>query len=210
MRVLAGSGVARDLRQTEVNRHIDMVGRFVERAKGHGQAPLAVTLILRSASSGPARALIYKKDELIGAGIRAKAILAKLEPADELRELFASLTEMAPREKASDLMRWARNPRLLEAHEQATYGNTMCWSGDPMRRDADKRNALALFDEADSDRVRLARLAFAALWSASSPVPERLLLGLATRKPSGAYHASPDAPVTVLRPSIQGWPLVRH
>ena len=79
-----------------------------------------------------------------------------------------------------------------------------------MRRDADKRNALALFDEADSDRVRLARLAFAALWSASSPVPERLLLGLATRKPSGAYHASPDAPVTVLRPSIQGWPLVRH
>jgi hypothetical protein len=210
MRVLAGSGVARDLRQTEVNRHIDMVGRFVERAKGHGQAPLAVTLILRSASSGPARALIYKKDELIGAGIRAKAILAKLEPADELRELFASLTEMAPREKASDLMRWARNPRLLEAHEQATYGNAMCWSGDPMRRDADKRNALALFDEADSDRVRLARLAFAALWSASSPVPERLLLGLATRKPSGAYHASPDAPVTVLRPSIQGWPLVRH
>lgn len=210
MRVLAGSGVARDLRQTEVNRHIDMVGRFVERAKGHGQAPLAVTLILRSASSGPARALIYKKDELIGAGIRAKAILAKLEPADELRELFASLTEMAPREKASDLMRWARNPRLLEAHEQATYGNTMCWSGDPMRRDADKRNALALFDEADSDRVRLARLAFAALWPASSPVPERLLLGLATRKPSGAYHASPDAPVTVLRPSIQGWPLVRH
>jgi hypothetical protein len=198
------------LRQTEVNRHIDMVGRFVERAKGHGQAPLAVTLILRSASSGPARALIYKKDELIGAGIRAKAILAKLEPADELRELFASLTEMAPREKASDLMRWTRNPRLLEAHEQATYGNTMCWSGDPMRRDADKRNALALFDEADSDRVRLARLAFAALWSASSPVPERLLLGLATRKPSGAYHASPDAPVTVLRPSIQGWPLVRH
>lgn len=210
MRVLAGSGVARDLRQTEVNRHIDMVGRFVERAKGHGQAPLAVTLILRSASSGPARALIYKKDELIGAGIRAKAILAKLEPADELRELFASLTEMAPREKASELMRWTRNPRLLEAHEQATYGNTMCWSGDPMRRDADKRNALALFDEADSDRVRLARLAFAALWSASSPVPERLLLGLATRKPSGAYHASPDAPVTVLRPSIQGWPLVRH
>lgn len=210
MRVLAGSGVARDLRQTEVNRHIDMVGRFVERAKGHGQAPLAVTLILRSASSGPARALIYKKDELIGAGIRAKAILAKLEPADELRELFASLTEMAPREKASDLMRWARNPRLLEAHEQATYGNTMCWSGDPMRRDADKRNALALFDEADSDRVRLARLAFAALWSASSPVPERLLLGLATRMPSGAYHASPDAPVTALRPSIQGWPLVRH
>ena len=51
MRVVGGSGVARDLRQVEVDRHIDMVGRFVERAKDHGQAPLAVTLILRSASS---------------------------------------------------------------------------------------------------------------------------------------------------------------
>ncbi len=79
-----------------------------------------------------------------------------------------------------------------------------------MRRDADKRNALALFDEAGSDHVRLARLAFAALWSASSVVPERLLLGLTTPKPWGAYQASPNAPVTVLRPSLQGWPLVRH
>lgn len=210
MRVVAGSGVARDLRQVEIDRHIEIVSRFVERAKDHGPAPRAVTLILRSASSGPARALIYKKDELIGAGIRAKAILAKLEPAEELRELVGSLTELAPKEKASDLIRWARNPRLLDAHEQATYGNAMCWSGDPMRRDADKRNALALFDDAGSDRVRLGRLAFAALWSASSLVPERLLFGLNTSKPSGAYQASPDAPVTVLRPSPQGWPLVRH
>ena len=210
MRVVAGSGVARDLRQVEIDRHIEIVSRFIQRAKDHGPAPRAVTLILRSASSGPARALIYKKDELIGAGIRAKAILAKLEPAEELRELVGSLTELAPKEKASDLIRWARNPRLLDAHEQATYGNAMCWSGDPMRRDADKRNALALFDDAGSDRVRLGRLAFAALWSASSLVPERLLFGLNRSKLSGAYQASPDAPVTVLRPSPQGWPLVRH
>ena len=210
MRVVAGSGAARDFRQAEIDRHMEMVSRFIERAKDHGQTQLAVTLILRSASSGPARALIYKKDELISAGICAKAILAKLEPEAELRELFASLTELAPREKACDLIRWARNPRLLDAHEQATYGNAMCWSGDAMRRDADKRNALALFDEAVADGVRLGRLAFAALWSASSPVPDRLLLGVTTSKPSGAYQASPDAPVTVLRPSLQGWPLVRH
>ena len=210
MRVVAGSGVVRDYRQAEIDRHIDMVSRFVERAREGGEAPLAITLILRSANSAPARALIYKKNELIGAGIRAKAILAKLEPEAELRDLFAGLSELAPREKPSELIRWARNPRLLDAHEQATYGTAMCWSGDPMRRDADKRNALALFDEAESDRVRLARLAFTALWSASAAVPERLLLGLATRKPSGAYHASPDAPVTVLRQSVQGWPLLRH
>ena len=210
MRVVAGSGVVRDLRQVEIDRHTDMVSRFVERAKQAGPVPLVLTLILRSASSGPARALIYKKDELTGAGIRAQAILANLEPEPELRELFATLSELAPREKPCELIRWARNPRLLDAHEQATYGNAMCWSGDPMRREADKRNALALFHEAASDGVRLARLAFAALWSASSPVPERILLGLATRRPSGAYHPSPDAPVAALRPSHQGWPLVRH
>ena len=39
MRVVAGSGVARDLRQAEIDRHIEMVSRFVERAKEHGQAP---------------------------------------------------------------------------------------------------------------------------------------------------------------------------
>jgi hypothetical protein len=210
MRIVAGSGVAKDFRQAEIDRHIEMVSRFVERAKDHDSAPLAVTLILRSASSGPAKALVSMKDELIGAGVRAKAILAQLEPADELRELSTSLTELASREQVSELIRWARNPRLLDAHEQATYGDAMCWTGDAMRRDADRRNALALFDEATSDRVRFGRLSFAALWSASSLVPERLLLGEVMPKPSGAHQAPPETPVTVLRPSIQGWPLVRH
>jgi hypothetical protein len=43
MRVVAGSGVARDLSEAEIDRHIEMVSRFVERAKERGQAPLAVT-----------------------------------------------------------------------------------------------------------------------------------------------------------------------
>ena len=53
-----------------------------------------------------------------------------------------------------------------------TYGETMCWSGDAMRRDADKRNALTLFDEKLPERCRLGRLAFEALWAASSLVPK--------------------------------------
>ncbi len=113
------------------------------------------------------------KDELLGAAIGAKAILAKLEPAEDLRELFASLSELAPRGQSGELIRWARNPCLLDAHEQVTYGDIMCWSGDPMRRDADKRNALAMFDEGSSVRVRHSQLAFDALWALSSAVPER-------------------------------------
>ena len=81
------------------------------------------------------------------------------------------LSELAPHEPAHELIRWARNPRLLEAHEQVTYGEAMCWSGDAMRRDADKRNALDLVRRGSSGAVRLGRLAFEALWAASSLVP---------------------------------------
>jgi hypothetical protein len=136
-------------------------------------------------------------------------ILANIEPEDELRQLFAAISELAPNAGAGELIRWARNPRLLDAHEQVTYGEAMCWSGDAMRRDADRRNALTLFDEQAPDTVRLGRIAFAALWGASSFVPERRLTGPLSARPSAASERD-QAPVIPLRPSLQGWPLVRH
>jgi len=205
MRVVVASESSRDLRQSELRRHLQMMSRFVER----GETGFSLTLILRSAQSDPAKALIGMKGALERAGVRAKVILAKLEPEDELRQLFTALSELASQEAASGLIRWARDPRLLDAHEQVTYGEAMCWSGDAMRRDADKRNALTLFDEEAPDTVRLGRLAFEALWAVSSLVPERRLTGPAMPRPSGAYELT-QAPVTALRPRVQGWPLVRH
>ena len=205
MRVVVASESSRDLRQSELRRHLQMMSRFVER----GETGFSLTLILRSAQSDPAKALIGMKGALERAGVRAKVILAKLEPEDELRQLFTALSELASQEAASGLIRWARDPRLLDAHEQVTYGKAMCWSGDAMRRDADKRNALTLFDEEAPDTVRLGRLAFEALWAVSSLVPERRLTGPAMPRPSGAYELT-QAPVTALRPRVQGWPLVRH
>jgi hypothetical protein len=205
MRVVVSSESTRDFRQSELRRHLQMMSRFVEGAK----AGASLTMILRSADSDPAKAMVSMKGALQHSGVRVKVILAKIEPEDELRQLFAALSELAPQEGASELIRWARNPRLLDAHEQVTYGETMCWSGDAMRRDADKRNALTLFDEEAPDTVRLGRLAFEALWIASALVPERRLTGPASTRPSGAYQLS-EAPITALRPSLQGWPLVRH
>ena len=208
MRVVVGSESLRDSQQGELRRHLQMMSRCVERA----QAGFSLTMILRSGESDPAKALVGMKGALQRAGVSAKVILAKLEPEGDLKQLFASLSELAPQEPASELIRWARNPRLLDAHEQVTYGETMCWSGDAMRRDADRRNALTLFDEEAPDTVRLGRLAFQALWAASSLVPERRLLGPATARPSGAYEQASETAVAVstLRPSLQGWPLVRH
>ena len=114
MRVVVGSGSSRDFKQADLDRHSEMVSRFVARMRDAGKAQATLTLILRSASSCPAKALVAMKDELIGASIGAKAILARLEPAEDLRELFASLSELAPREHSCELIRWARNPRLLE------------------------------------------------------------------------------------------------
>ena len=208
MRVVVGSESLRDSQQGELRRHLQMMSRCVERAK----AGFSLTMILRSAASDPAKALVGMKGALQHAGVSAKVVLAKLEPEDDLKQLFASLSELAPQEPAPELIRWARNQRLLDAHEQVTYGETMCWSGDAMRRDADRRNALTLFDEEAPDTVRLGRLSFQALWAASSLVPERRLLGPATARPSGAYEQASDATVAVstLRPSLQGWPLIRH
>jgi hypothetical protein len=86
----------------------------------------------------------------------------------------------------------------------------MCWSGDAMRRDSDRRNVLALFNEGVPDRVRLGRLAFEALWAISSPVPDRHLNGRAAAKPAGAFQPEAQVAVSPLRPSLQAWPLIRH
>lgn len=197
-----------EFRQAELDRHLDAMSRFVEHAAKHDG--LCCTMILRSAASTPAQALLLMKDALGSAGVRVTAILAKLKPEDDLKQFFACLTDLAPNQPAGELIRWARNPRLLDAHEQVTYGDTMCWSGDAMRRDADKRNPLVLFDTDAPDAARLSTAAFTALWRASVAMPERHLLMRGAAKPSGAYEQASGAPITALRLHLQGWPLVRH
>ncbi|MGV1013899.1 MAG: hypothetical protein ACOYB4_02910 [Methyloceanibacter sp.] len=208
MRAVAGSGRSRDLPPSDLDRHLEMLSRLVGCAH---PTPNALTLILRTADSSPAKALMAMQGDLARAGVSARAILAKLEPEADLRQLFAALSNLAPHEPPASLMRWARNARLHDAHEQAVYGDHMCWSGDVMRRDAERRNGLTLFDEAPNN-VRLAHHAFAALWAASAPVPGRYLRGDVTPRPLGEYTRLAETPVAVspLRPGPQGWPLVRH
>ena len=210
MRVVVGPRGVSDFRQAELDGHIAAISRAVEHARAESRPSPSITLILRSASSAPALAMVRMKDELERVGLDAKVVLAKLEPQEELRQLFTSLTHLLPRQQPSQLIRWARNPRLLDAHEQVTYGDAICWSGDAMRREADRRNSLTLFNEATPEMMRLGRLAFEALWGASSPVPERYLTGCLAVKPSGAYEQQAPAAVSPVRASLQAWPLVRH
>ena len=209
MRVVVGPEELRDIRQVEFDRHREAMTRFSERA-GNGDASRRCTLLLRSPASPPAQVLVLMKDSLLAAGVRVAAIVAKLEPQEDLHRLFAALSELSPDADASMLIRWARDPRLLDAHEQVTYGDDTCWSGDAMRRDADKRNPLVLFEANSPEAATRATRAFAALWAACVPVPGHRLAAGGRAKPAGAYGQALDAPIAALKPHFQGWPLVRH
>lgn len=200
----------KDFRQAAFDRHLKAMSLLVERARSADADAPCCTLILRSAASAPAHALTLTQDALLTAGIRAKVIVAHLEPAEDLRELFATLTRLSPDADHTALMRWARNPRLLDAHEQVTYGHDACWSGDAMRRDAETRNPLALFESEARESVLRAAQAFKALWGASTPVPRQHLNASGRTKPLGAFEQPAETPVTALKPLVQGWPLVRH
>lgn len=197
-----------DRRECGLRQHLQMMSRFIDSAKPGA----ALCMILRSADSDPAKALVGMKGALQRAGITARVILTKLDPEGDLKQLFASLSELAPQSPPHELIRWARNPRLLDAHEQVTFGELACWSGDAMRREADKRNALAIFDDGAGESVAFGQRSFAALWRCSVEVPARRLIGPASARPCGAYEqaADPSVDPAALRPILQGWPLIRH
>ena len=98
MRVVVNSGISRDLKQAELDRHLEIMSRFIARVENDGAEPRTVTMILRSAASCPALALIGMSQDLARAGIVAKAVVASLEPEKDLRQLYASLSELCPQE----------------------------------------------------------------------------------------------------------------
>ncbi|ODA66008.1 hypothetical protein A7A08_03152 [Methyloligella halotolerans] len=166
----------------EHSRHLSAMTRFVERARqATDPKERSLTLILRSAASGPAKALLSLGSEIREAGVMPKIILAKLEPREELEQLAALMTEIYGGTSDSGAIRWTKNPKLLDAHEQAILGTTQCWSGDAMGRDPSRRNSLSLFAADAPDMVRLAELGFTALWHAAEPVSERRLIAAVAR-----------------------------
>jgi hypothetical protein len=197
-----------DLKQAELDRHLEMISRFLARAGDERHS--AITMVLRAPDSAPALALLAMREAIERAHLSVRVVLARIEPDDGLRQLHGCLAELAPNRPSHEVLRWARNPRLLDAHEQVTYGDAMCWTGDAMRRDGDRRNALTLVSEAAPDAIRLGQLAFEALWSASMPVPKTHLNGRTGA--AAACHATPETSLalSLFRRSFQGWPLIRH
>ncbi len=70
-------------------------------------------------------------------------------------------------------VRVARDPRLLDAHEQIVLGPATSWIGDCMRRDPMKRDAYECFAADCAETARWALISFERLWQVSQPVESR-------------------------------------
>jgi hypothetical protein len=208
MRVSAGLSEA--LAVSELDQHLTFLSSFAARLDQSDASSASISMVLRSAESVAAQAFLQMVETLRRSRVTARLVVAKLEPEEPLQELCAALSAMAPEADPKDLIRWAKNPKLHDAHEQVTFGEAFCWSGDAMRREPGKRNTLSIRHEG-SDAAQLAERSFAALWCASQPVPVRYLTKSADEKSSGAYQEASEAlfAISVARP-LQGWPLVRH
>lgn len=132
------------------------------------------TIIAQSPASPLARAIVEASAQFLAARVGVRAIFARLDHAEALKPFLDERLWLTAPLAFGTHLRWAKNPCLLDAHEQLTLGNHMCWSGDPMRREPGKVNGLAIYAGDCRMTTRLARLSFEALWSVSAPLPGRI------------------------------------
>ena len=133
---------------------------------GHGaEAAHASHLLLvaRSLESPVVRAITTLSDDIAAAGLCLRMILAHVD-REPLPEDWARSVAFTHE------IRWARHPRLVEAHEQLVLGPETCWIGDCMRRDPAKCDAYESYVEGCGEAAGCATVSFERLWQASQPL----------------------------------------
>jgi hypothetical protein len=141
----------------------------------------SITLVARSAESPIARALIAIGGDIAARGITVRAILGQLEP--EKSAIGWSIA--GPQIPFTRDLRWAKNPRLADAHEQLVLGPTTAWIGDCLRRDPSRRDAYEQYAANDAIVARTLQTSFERLWAVSEPLLIR------TPKSGAAIAAQP-------------------
>jgi hypothetical protein len=89
-----------------------------------------------------------------------------------VRAIFAAFDSPGTSGAATcaEAVRIARDPRLLDAHEQLVLGPRTSWVGDCMRRDPLKLDAYEAFAADGRGKARRAAASFERLWQVSVPV----------------------------------------
>jgi hypothetical protein len=155
-----------------ISRHLDQV-----RAAAPG-AGREIRLIARSAESPVAKAIAALAAEIAAGGHRLRVIVA--QPGRGASASWA----VCDAGVADCEVRWARDPRLLEVHEQLVLGPSTCWTGDSMRRDPAKCDALETFTDDGAEAAGTAAASFGRLWAASEPLPVLPPVACGTDRPA--------------------------
>lgn len=153
----------------------DKVQRLVACVRGYLQSleslieaePRTAYLVAKSPASPVAKALEALMADLESGGFEVHVVFAEREPEAGVRPWMRSASSVS----------WARDHRLLEAHEQLLVGRSICWFGDSMRRDPDKSDLHEQLVK-DCKRTSCAALrAFEHLARLSMPVKPRRVTG---------------------------------
>jgi len=132
------------------------------------QRRIGVSVIARSLQSPVVRAIDGLAQEIAASGYSVRMLLAK---SDRFR-----LTDGWAYPHAAALnceVRLARDPRLIEAHEQLVLGPRTSWTGDSMRRDPAVCDAYESFLDDCAEAAHAATSTFERLWIGGEPLFER-------------------------------------
>ncbi|KAB2846785.1 MAG: hypothetical protein F9K44_14730 [Hyphomicrobiaceae bacterium] len=136
-------------------------------------------MVAKSPLSPVAKALESMLSELSSHGFEIHVIFAEREPEAGVRSWM----------KAAHFVAWARDPRLLEAHEQLVVGRSLCWYGDSMRRDTDKSDLHEQYVQGQQRAIATAARWFEQL--------SRLCLPVKVRRVTGSLRAMAPAVAAV-------------
>ena len=133
-----------------------------------GDAETSCLLIARSAESPVAKTVLSMGASSDLKGFTVRAIFANLGTGETARIAEACLVSDWALQ-----IRWARDLRLLEAHEQLVIGSATSWTGDCMRREPMSRDACEIYAPGCLVTAQRAALFFERIWQASEPIFER-------------------------------------
>jgi hypothetical protein len=132
-----------------------------------GAGPISnLQIVARSLDSPLIKAITTLGEDIAAAGHAVRLILAQLD-RERSAQAWANSIPFAHE------LRWAKHPRLIEAHEQLVIGPEACWIGDCMRRDPAKCDAYESFIENCGEAAGCAAVSFERLWRASQAVLAR-------------------------------------
>jgi hypothetical protein len=140
-------------------------------------AQRAILVMARSGQSPVVRSIAALARGMAVTGCSTRVILVKPDLGGTPPALVAA--------RAAGLdceVRSARNPRLIEMHEQLVIGARIGWTGDTMRRDPDTCDAYESFVEDCPEIAAAAATTFERLWADAAPLVVAATAPLATPK----------------------------